>query len=276
MSASKKIQATKNYRLFQKSEDNRPTDLKKHKKLIESMRLYGFLKCFPIVVSRDSDGKLIVKDGQHRLAVAEMLGLTVYWIEEETDFDIAVINCTAKIWQLKDYALKHALNGHKQYQEGLDFADQHRLPLGTAFALLAGTTSFCNCESQFVDGTFKIKDRSWADAVAGIYGALCMMQPALKKNTFIEACMALCRIEGFDSKRLLSGAEGCREKLINYGTRDAFLGMLEECYNFRRTSKNLFPLKLQAIATMRDRNATTKAKKAKTDSTDSQSQAGAA
>lgn len=261
MSATKKIQATKNYRMFHQSGDNRPLDIKKHKKLIDSMKLYGFLRCFPIVVSRDKDGKLIVKDGQHRLAVAEMLGLTVYWVEEEVDFDVAVINCTPKTWQLKDYALKFARNGLKQYQEGIDFSDEHHLPIGTAFALLSGTTSFGNCESQFIGGTFKVKDRKWADSVAGLYSAVTGLAPDLKKQTFIEACMAVCRIADFDSRRLITGAEQCRGKLINYGTRDDFLAMLEEIYNFKRHGKNLVPLKLQAVATMRERNATTKASK---------------
>lgn len=251
MSASKKIQATKNYRLFNRSRDNRPTDLKKHKKLVDSMKLYGFLKCFPIVVFRDKDGKLVVKDGQHRLAVAEQLGLTVYWVEEETEFDIAVINCTAKVWQLKDYAQKHALNGHKQYQEGLDFAEQHRLPIGTAFALLAGTVSFKNCETAFIDGAFKIKDRVWADAVAGIYGALVTMAPVIKKQVFIDACMAVCRVKDFDPKRLLSNAEKCRQLLVNYGTREAYLDMLERVYNFGR--KQLVGLKAEATMALRER-----------------------
>lgn len=253
MSASRKIQATKNYALFHKSPGNRLLDVPKHKKLIDSMKLYGFLKCFPIVVSRDKDGKLVVKDGQHRLAVAEMLGLTVYWVEEEIDFDIAVINNTPKVWQLRDYALKFAANGAKQYEEGLDFAERHRLPIGTAFSLLAGTTSFSNCENQFIDGTFKIKDRVWADSVAGIYSAMVSLSSELRKVTFVEACMSVCRVEGFDPKRLIAGAERCREKLVNYGTRDAFLTMLEEVYNFGR--KQLVGLKLAATIAMRERTA---------------------
>src|SRR5262245_22388251 len=98
------IQTTRNYRLFERHEgENRPLNLKKHKKLIESMKRYGFLACFPLVCVRDPDGRLVVKDGQHRLAIAEMLALPVYWIEEAVDFDVAVINCTSKIWALKDY-----------------------------------------------------------------------------------------------------------------------------------------------------------------------------
>jgi hypothetical protein len=225
------------------------------------MKLYGFIASFPVVCVRDKNGHLIVKDGQHRLAIAETLGLTVYWVEEEQDFDVALVNCTSKTWQLKDYAQKHAANGIKQYQEGIDFAEQYHIPIGTAFALLAGTTTFGNCESQFIDGTFKVKDRDWADAVAGLYSAITSMSSDLKKVSFIDACMAVCRVEGFDPKRLISGAERAREKLVNYGNRDAFLDMMETLYNFHR--KQLVPLKIQAVTAMRSRNAILKSKKAK-------------
>ena len=250
--SSKTIQATKNYRLFANSAENRPLDIKKHKKLLDSMKLYGFLRCFPIVVVRDTEGKLRVKDGQHRLAIAEQLGLTVYWVEETTDFDVAVINCTPKTWTLKDFALKHAQNGLKPYQDGIDFADQHNLPIGTAFSLLSGTTSFSNCQDDFIGGTFKIKDRPWAEAVAGIYGPLGAIQPALKNARFIEACMAVCRVKDFDAKRLIANAERCREKLVPFSTKDAYLDMLETVYNFGR--KQLVGLKAEATMAMRDRS----------------------
>lgn len=260
--SSSKIQVTKNYRLFQiHSNENRPLDLKKHRKLSESMKLYGFLHCFPIVVAANEAGVKIVKDGQHRLAIAEELGLPIYWVEETVDFDVAVVNSTSKVWQLADYAKKHASNGIKSYEEGLEFASRHGLPIGPAFSLLAGTTGFSNCQSAFIDGTFKIKDRQWAESVAGIYGPLVMMSPDLKTARFIEACMAICRVEGFDAKRLLANCERCREKLVSYSTRDAFLDMLEELYNFGR--KQLVGLKAAAIMALRDRNIINKKKKSK-------------
>ena len=121
---NRKITATKNYRLFHRSDENRALNLKKHKKLYESMRLYGFLPSFPIVCYRDAKGNLVVKDGQHRLAIAEELGLPVYYVEESIDFDVAVVNCTPKGWTLVDYAQKFAANGVSSYQEHLDFADR--------------------------------------------------------------------------------------------------------------------------------------------------------
>lgn len=251
--ATNKVQVTKDYRLFERNSENRQVDIARHKKLLDSMKQYGFLRCFPMVVRRVDGTHLMVKDGQHRLAIAEMLGLPVYWIEEETDFDIAVINCTSKVWKLRDYAEKYAANGSKPYQEGLDFADQFSLPIGTAFSLLAGTTTFSNCQDQFLDGTFTVKDRPWADRVAEIYGPLVAISALVRNVRFIEACMAVCRVKEFDPKRLLAGAERCREKLSSFSTRDAYLDMLEAIYNFGR--KQLFGLKIAATMVMRERNA---------------------
>lgn len=249
---SRKVSATKNYRMFGRTDENRPLNIKKHKKLEKSMKQYGFLPCFPIVCYRDKTKNLIVKDGQHRLAIAETLGLSVFWIEETIDFDVAIINCTSKTWALRDYAQKYANSGRKAYQEGIEFTDMHGLPVGTAFALLAGTTNYSNIESDFVDGTFRIKDRAWADSVASIYGPLTQMSPDTKNARFIEACMAVCRVAGFEGSRLIANAKRCRDKLLSYSTRDAYLQMLEEIYNFGR--KQLFGLKAEATMAMRERN----------------------
>lgn len=249
---AKKIQSTTNYRLFTRSAENRPTDLKKHKRLIESMRKYGFLKCFPVVVRRGPNGALVVKDGQHRLVVAEMLGLAVHYVEEETDFDVAEINCTAKTWRLQDFAQKHMANGLKPYQTGLEFAAEHGLPIGTAFSLLAGTTNFSNIQAAFIDGTYAVKDRPWADAVANVYGPFVVINPSLKTARFVEACMAVCRVKAFNRKRLLENAQRCRGKIVGYATRDEYLNMLEQIYNYGR--KDLLGLKAEAVMAMRNRN----------------------
>ncbi len=252
MSATK-IQATKKYDQFLRANgENRPLDLKRHKALRESMARYGFLRCYPIVVARDEKDRLIIKDGQHRLAIAEELGLTVHWIEDGVDFDVALVNSTAKVWALRDYAQKHAANGLEAYRQGLDFAEAHRLPIGTAFALLAGTTTFNNLREEFMGGSFEVKDQAWADAVAGIYTPMTVLAHCLRSARFIEACMAVCRVSIFSPKRLLINAERCREKLASYSTRDAYLDMMESVYNFGR--KELVGLKSLAVMAMRDRN----------------------
>ncbi len=249
----RKIYRTTNYRLFQRSDENRPTDMKKHRRLLISMTKYGWIPSFPMVCRRDAENRLIVRDGQHRLVLAEKLGLSVHWVLEPIEFDIAVINCGAKPWVLRDYAEKYAANGVEPYRRGLDFAQQHKLPIGKAFALLGGTTTFNNVEPEFTDGTFKVKDQGWADAVAGLYSQMATLSPMLRNESFLAGCMAVCRVQEFDVGRLLRNAARCREKLVSYSTRDAYLDMLEAVYNWGRAK--LFGLKTAAINAMRERNA---------------------
>lgn len=257
----KKVNVTKDYRLFGRSDENRCVSLKKHRALERSMKQYGFLACYPIICFRRADGSLIVKDGQHRLAFAESLGLSVFWVEVDVDFDVATVNSTAKVWVCRDYAEKHAANGLAAYREGLDFADKHKLSIGSAFSLLAGTTTFGNIEEQFKQGLFKIKDRAWADSVASVYVPICGMSSDVRNARFLEACMAACRVDGFDIDRMISNASKCRDKLASYSTREAYLGMIEEIYNFGR--QKLMGIKAAATMAMRERNATvaSKAKK---------------
>lgn len=257
--ATKKISATKNYRLFARSNANRPLDMKKHRKLEASMKKYGFLPCFPIVCHRNGDKALTVKDGQHRLSLAETLGIPVHYVEEAVDFDTAEVNETQKVWNIRDYAMTHAANGSKAYQEGLDFADQYGLSVGIAFAMLAGKCNFSNVGDSYRNGSFKIKDRDWADRVAGVYSPIVEMAPVVRNVRFLEACMAVCRVEEFDAARLIHSAGRCRDKLVSYSTRDAYLAMLEEVYNFGR--QRLFGLKIAAAMAMRERNPAKSGKK---------------
>jgi hypothetical protein len=136
----------------------------------------------------------------------------------------------------------------------------HRLPITIAFSLLAGTTTFSNTQRSFLDGSYRVKDRAWADLVAAVYGPFSASKHC-RNARFIEACMAICRVENFDAQRLLQGLKRCQDKLASFSTRDAYLEMLEVIYNFGR--KILFPLKNEAIMAMRSRDPAGAAKKHK-------------
>lgn len=254
-----KIQSTKNYKLFRRHDDeNRPLDVGRRRKLIESMKLYGFLKCYPIICYRDKDSNLVVKDGQHRLAVAEDIGLTIYWIEDTSDFDVAIVNSAMRGWTTKDYALKWAANGITAYQEILEFSTRFKLQVSSAASLLAGSANFSNVRDCFFKGTFKVKDRKWAEIVGVLYSQMVEIGPRIKDQHFLSACMAIGRIPDFEAKRLIAGAERCREKLVKYGNRDGYLDMIEEVYNFGRTKR--FPVKIPAQNVMRERNPKNRSK----------------
>lgn len=253
MSKNYKINCTADYSIFHQGNENRPLNMTKHKKLLESMKKYGFLKSFPIVCRRDDKGRLQVRDGQHRLTFAQSLKIPVWWIEEDVDFDIAEINTTSKVWVLRDYAERFAKLPNKHYAEAIEFSNQHAIPIGIAFAMLAGTTTFGNIQDEFTRGEFKIKDRSWAEIVVATYCPLVQISPECKGNVLLLACMAVARVEGFEPARLINGAKANPGLLKSYSIRDEFLIVLEELYNHKRIAKNRIPLKFLAVQAMASR-----------------------
>lgn len=250
--ATSKIQVTKDYGLFVQDKDNRNLELEKHKSLFESMKKWGFLPYYPIVCIRDRRGRLVVKSGQHRLHFAKQLGLPVYFVVAEENFDVAEHEATHVPWILLNYLEKWKNNGSRDCQEVIDFSAAHSIPCSLAAALLAGVTFISSCRRSIIEGTYKVNDRAWANSVVGIYLPLVQMAKEMKNARLIEACMAVCRVSGFDGRRLVNNAKRCRDKLCAYSTRDAYLEMLEEVYNFGR--KDMVGLKSAAIMEMRNRN----------------------
>lgn len=249
----RKINATKDYSIFNRGPENRPTDVKKRRRLIESMKEYGFLPCFPVVCYRDSKKHLIVKDGQHRLAIAEMLGLTVYWVEESYDFDPAKVAGGVTKWSLPDYAGRWAANGRQDYQDLLDFSANYNLPIGTSAALLGGSMAFRGVSDDFYNGDFVTKDKAWAERVGTVYSAIKVLARNIVNSRLGLAIMSVCRVKGFDPHRLIKNAERVREKLVSYSTKEAYLDMLEEIYNY--SAKNLVPLKIEVMKREREEEA---------------------
>lgn len=248
-----KITKTNNYRLFNLSSENRSLDLKAHQNLRKSMQQNGFLPCFPVVCKRGGDKRLIVVDGQHRLAIAEELGLQVIYMVIEASFDVPDASRTNVPWKPKHYAENYAGRGNEAYVEGLAFMDKYRVPISKAFGLLGGTTTFSNISGAFCSGKFKVTDRAYANKIGEFYVAMIGLSPNLKRSAFLDAVIAAGRIPGFDFLRCLCGAKQCREKLAKCSTRDGYLDLIELVYNFRR--QHQVPVKFEAIQAMRGRSA---------------------
>lgn len=251
-----KVSVTKNYRMFHNVIENRDLELPKHRKLRLSMQEYGFLASFPIVCIRNKDANLEVRDGQHRLAIAETLDLPVYWIEETVDFDIAKVNSTQKPWSILDYATNFSKRGVKSYSDLIEFSEKHTIGLSLSACLLTGNTTFGNVSDQFYRGEFIITELHLAHSVAILYGEFIRADKRLKTSRLVEALLACGRVKGFDNDRLAANVTRCQSKLKPYSTRDAYLGMLEEVYNYHQPK--LVPLKMHAIQAMRARNPTAK------------------
>lgn len=255
--SSKSIMTTKNYRMFHVSEDNRPLDLSKRKSLRDSMKAYGFLKSFPISCVRNGSKRLIVKDGQNRLAIAEELGLPVHYFVEDVDYDIATVNNAQQKWSMKDYAMKWASQGRQPYCELLAFIEQHSMPISLGLSLLSGSSHYSGeVRRKFKTGDFQVSDYDFADRVAGVYVQLVALSPVVRSRNCLSAMIAAMRVSGFDCKRLIDGAKKRPEKLKSYATRECYLDMIEDLYNFNRSK--LVPIKLPALQLLREKNVAIK------------------
>lgn len=249
------IKRTKNYQLFTHSKDNRGIELgRTERKALEvSMKKYGFIPAFPIVCYR-REGRLVLKDGQGRLATAQKLGLEVYYVVVEQDFDLAQINgCVAK-WNWNDFATKFAADGNDNYQQVMEFSAVHGIKIATAATILCGNdpTGMTKTSKKFKAGTFEVRSTAHAETVARAYNRLGDIQKSIRNKKLIRALHMLVCVPGFDIERLLSGAKRQPERLVNFGTTDAYLSMLEDVYNFGRKVKE--PVKIAAENVARAKN----------------------
>jgi len=110
-----------------------------------SMEQRKFLKCDPIII--DKEGRII--DGQHRYAVATMLGLTIYVVTADDD-DIAglaiALNTNKSNWNLADFAHYWAKQEDdpktaKIYQTYLEYYEANNSTHGVLIAIFNGETT---------------------------------------------------------------------------------------------------------------------------------------
>ena len=251
-----RLQETRDYRRFSFTNENRPVYIlnltPQHKKLRESMREFGFLPSFPLMV-REVGNRLVIIDGQHRFTFAKEFGLAVYFVVVDTKLDIARLNGTQRSWGVKDHASRWAKDvtcpQHADYQEAIDFAERYGVTLSFAFAMLAGTIVFKNIETQFHGGTFKVKNRELANRVGETYRSMVAIRRFLHNGNFLAALWACSHVDYFDSARLIEKATRRPEMLTQYATRESYIEMLEEIYNFNQRTRA--PLKFDAQEIMR-------------------------
>jgi hypothetical protein len=246
------LRNTKDYSLFSVSDVNRGVDGNHLRKLEISMKEYGWIPAFPMLVHRTKRGLEIV-DGQHRFYVAKNLGISMWFVETENGFDVAKINAPQCPWKVKDYAESFAKRDVESYVEAMEFAEKHKMQIGDAAALLAGTTSYSNIRKSFVSGEFKVTDRVNAHRMGYLYTEMRDIGRFAVDQSMRLALMAVARVPGIDLGRLVRNARRQPEKLIKYGTREGALNALEEIYNFGARGGK-FHLKISAENAMRDRN----------------------
>jgi hypothetical protein len=248
------IHMTRDYSLFRLSEENRNLDLKAHKDLLISMKEMGFLPMHPIVCYHNGNGIRVIKDGQHRFEYAKQLGLPVYYIETDKDYDLIATNLGQRSWTTKEIVSFYARHGNEDYRIALEFSDTFRMSLGHALAVLAGTVSGRNVSCPLRKGVYRIKDKSYAMMVGGLLKSLLdTTRKFTRKHAVEEACMAVCRVVEFSPERLIASARKNVARIEPCASKEAYLELFEDLYNHGKSSFERIPLKFLAEKAMKNR-----------------------
>jgi hypothetical protein len=241
---SNKVLSTTNYSRFKFMDGNRPVN-HRVKKLIKSIKRKNMLAQYPIVCTKNGDGRLYICDGQHRYTAAMELKLPIFYIETKgvTIEDVACTNSAQAKWTPRDFIQSFATLGNQDYVTLQEFIDEFGLPPSTSAALLCGSLGGGGDSSEFgiADGSFKVKDAAFARRVAAALLSLHSF-PSYKDRGFVIAIARLMQTRQFQFARFTSKLEHQSTKLVKCATWIQYVEIIEDIYNWKTRADDMVPL----------------------------------
>jgi len=251
------VYESQNYKQFGQSDDNRGVAPLHLKKLRESMIKYGWLWCFPMVcVLRGK--KLFVFDGQHRLTIAEELGIPVFYIIFPFEFNVSETAAAQTPWSTIDHVKNTAKKGSEIHETLFPLIDSFKAQYGKAVPatlfVLASLFGFpCHDGKKcavFQKRSGNIWDLEWTKSAMDLYGRLASVAPHARSAAYFQCCLGFGLLTDFDPKQLLRNAKRVPHLLLSSTSRKICLGFLEDVYNHHQ--RRLFSLKNETENALRD------------------------
>jgi hypothetical protein len=203
------------------------------KKIMGSMKNFGFLPSHPIAVFRDDD-KFRIIDGHHRHAAAKSLGIPVRFVMLAKEFAEAVGDAnTGKAWTTIEWARKHTLEGKKHFLT-LNKYVVAGIPLLQAAAMLAGNsgcTSGGNVARAIITGEFVVRDTSQIDCIVEFIREFKGTCPAVAGRNFIGAFSLCYQTTEFDIEQFRARLTAHPRMLIKTANVQQMLEQIEALYN---------------------------------------------
>lgn len=237
---------TNNYSLFRVNEINR--DLTVNKSLQKSINKYGFAPSCAIHVKSLDDGTLLVIRGHHRLYEANRQGTGVWFIVDNTPFEIFEIESDShQLWNTVDWCTARINEGNDNYRILKEFKEKHGLTMNVASSLVAGECAgSANKIKSLKRGTYKVGDMSHARDVVRITD-LCADLGLIfaRKQNFVAAVSACCMLEQFDIDMFCKKLRAHPKMMQSRITKDEYLLEIEQLYNYQLKG-NAFPVSFEA------------------------------
>lgn len=244
---NQRIPKTTDYSIFEMHPLNRP--LRKNRdRLLASMKKYGFPPSCAIHVRHNGGKKLLVVRGHHRLEIAKELKLPVYYIIDDTPFDIFELEGDSALrWSLGDFLFARARAGDVECQTLMSYIKDHGISVGAASALVGGTNmrgrdcgGNSSASSSIKKGDFKASSLEFANKVASVTDFCREAEIEFAtSSSFVSAVAIALRVNGFDYDRFMDNLQKRGHKLKKRGTRNEYLEEIEMIYNSGRSKTRL-------------------------------------
>jgi hypothetical protein len=234
------LQSTTNYDLFELHDLNR--DVEKTDRLKQSMMRHGYIKAYPLHVVKNGSGKLKVKAGHHRLAMAKKLGIPVYYVVSDDKATIQELENATNPWTMKDYLASYVRQGKPEYISVYKYVEETGISLGNAISLIAGEEAMSrNRVDQFRNGNFKAGDPGHAMTVKDIVVFMKLKGVDFASNTlFVGALSKALWVQEFDSKRFKQKIAAHKAIFEKQPDINSYLDVIEAVYN--RQSRDKLPV----------------------------------
>jgi hypothetical protein len=238
------IQTSIEYHKFVSMQFNR--DFHRTYRLEMSMRKYGFLDGFPLLVVRDGSNRLIIKDGHHRFKVASKLEIPVKYVVTTSEISIPEIEATKEKWTSYDYLTRFCRGGNPDYLALKKYHEETGIGLDICIAIMGGETSDTAIITRnFKDGYFEIKNHVRPERMKQI--VLFMKKCGIeycKNRSLVSAIAILTRIPEFKDEQLMAKIKKHTSIMEKKATKQQYLELLERIYNYNSPHK--IPIKFLA------------------------------
>ncbi len=232
------IQSSVNYRQFTFDKRNRPINPEHLERLYDAVSEKNFLQEFPILVDRN----MVVIDGQHRLRVAEALGVPIYYLVSDR-ISIDDVPATVQVvgkWRPMDYLHSWCAAGKIEYIKLRDWWQQHNfLSLSRAYELCyfgdhSSRGDRKTLAWRFVNGEYIANDIPFATKVIQNVLDFEPWVPFHREALFIYAVSNLTGNAKYDHRQMMNKMEYLSIKLVKCPDTESYIKLFDEIYNHKR------------------------------------------
>lgn len=229
------MKSTTDYSIFKEFSSNREVDRRHVNKLVVSIMKRNLLNVNPIVV----DMQMRVIDGQHRLAAAEILGVDIFYIEEDINRkDISLLNSNQKNWTAMDYINFYTVEKEFSFLQLSNLINKYP-DMAVSALLMLSSSEGRRSLAQLKEGCLDMLAIDFAKEICELCKDLNhrFQKVFVFDSRFPLALGKALKQDNFKIDRLIEQIEAAPREFVPCHTKEQYLDMIEEIYN-RSLSKN--------------------------------------